>query len=142
MRTRIMNQLQAAPRSERRSSLKNGLKGPTLLEMSGNPHDLSGTGRESGIVILMRWQSALKTAAASVFGCVLVACNGGSEEVGRIRVTPSEVAGIYQSGAERLELQANGTDAQDLVSDSQRLHHTGQWRILNHFLDGSEVPLV
>ena len=62
--------------------------------------------------------------------------------MGRIRVTSSEVAGIYKSGAERLELQANGTYVQDIVSDSQRLHHTGQWRILNRFLDGSEVLLV
>jgi hypothetical protein len=31
---------------------------------------------------------------------------------------------------------------QDIVSDSERLHHTGQWQILNHFLDGSEVLLV
>jgi hypothetical protein len=92
--------------------------------------------------MVVRRQSALKTAAASALGCALVACSGGSEEVGRIRVTPSEVAGIYQSGAERLELQANGTYVQDIVSDSQRLHHTGQWRILNHFLDGSEVLLV
>lgn len=90
----------------------------------------------------MRWQSALKTVAASVLGSVLVACSGGSEEDGRVRVTPSEVVGVYKSGTERLELQANGTYVQDIVSDSQRLHHTGQWRILSHFLDGSEVLLV
>ncbi len=74
--------------------------------------------------------------------CALVACSGGSEEVGRIRVTPTEVAGVYKLDSERLELQANGTYVQDIVSDSQPLHRTGRWRILNHFLDGSQVLLL
>jgi hypothetical protein len=90
----------------------------------------------------MRWRSALKMAAASVLGSVLVACSGGSEEVGRIRVTPSEVAGIYKLGSERLELKPDGTYIQDAISEPQALHHTGQWRIVNHFLDGSGVLLI
>jgi hypothetical protein len=45
-------------------------------------------------------------------------------------------------GSERLELQQNGNYVQDIVSDSYPLHHTGRWRILNHFLDGSEVLLI
>jgi len=97
----------------------------------------------------MRWQSALKAALVVVLECVLLvatctllACSGGSEEVGRIRVTPAEIAGVYKLNSERLELQANGTYVQDIVSGSQLLHRTGRWRILNHFLDGSQVLLI
>jgi len=90
----------------------------------------------------MRWQSSLKTAAVGVLGSVLVACSAGSEEVGRIRVTPAQVAGIYKLGSERLELKPDGAYAQDTISETQPLRHTGQWRIVNHFLDGSEVLLI
>jgi hypothetical protein len=97
----------------------------------------------------MRWNSGLKTAvtvtlecALAGATCILVACSGGSEEVGRIHVTPAEVTGIYKLGSERLELQANGTYVQDIISDLQPLHHTGRWRVLNHFLDGSQVLLI
>jgi hypothetical protein len=31
---------------------------------------------------------------------------------------------------------------QDTVSESRPLRHTGQWRIVNHFLDSSEVLLI
>ena len=72
--------------------------------------------------------------------CAPVACSGGSEEVGRIRVTPAQVAGIYKLGSERLELKPDGTYLQETISEP--LHHTGQWRIVNHFLDGIEVVLV
>jgi hypothetical protein len=74
--------------------------------------------------------------------CALVACSAGSEEVGRIRVTSAQAAGIYRLGSERLELKPDGTYVQDTISESQPLHHTGQWRIVNHFLDGSEVLLL
>jgi hypothetical protein len=91
----------------------------------------------------------LKTAAVNIlelvlFGaiCALLSCSGGSEEVGRIHVTPAEVVGVYRLDSERLELHPNGTYVQDDISDSPPLHHTGQWRILNHFLDGSEVLLL
>ena len=80
--------------------------------------------------------------AVVAFGFALTACSGGSEEVGRIRATAAQVAGIYTSGPERLALQLDGTYVQDIVSNSQRLHHTGAWRIVNHFLDGSQVLLV
>ena len=50
----------------------------------------------------------------------LVGCSGGSEEEGRIRVTPAQVVGGYQlkldKGTERLELKADGTYVQDTVS--------------------------
>lgn len=72
----------------------------------------------------------------------LVACSGGSEEVGRIRVTPAQVAGTYKLGSERLELKPDGTYIQEIISEPQPLHHTGQWRIVNHFLGGSEVLLI
>jgi hypothetical protein len=74
--------------------------------------------------------------------CALVACSAGSEEVGRIRVTPAQVAGIYRLGSERLELKPDGTYIRETISEPQPLHHTGQWRIVNHFLDGSEVLLI
>jgi len=74
--------------------------------------------------------------------CALVACSAGSEDVGRIRVTPAQVAGIYKLGSERLELKPDGTYIQDAISEPQPLHHTGQWHIVNHFLDGSEVLLI
>jgi hypothetical protein len=74
--------------------------------------------------------------------CTLVACSGGSEEEGRIRVTPAQVAGIYELSSERLELKPDGTYVQDIVLESRPLHHTGQWRILNHFFDGSQVLLI
>jgi hypothetical protein len=74
--------------------------------------------------------------------CELVACSAGSEEVGRIRVTPSQVAGIYKLGSQRLELKPDGTYIQEAISEIQPLHHTGQWRIVNHFLGGSQVLLI
>src|SRR5437879_13818773 len=70
------------------------------------------------IVIVMRWQSSLKTAAVSVLGSILVAGSAGSEEVGRIRVTPAQVAGIYKLGSERVELKRDGTYAQDTISEA------------------------
>jgi len=72
----------------------------------------------------------------------LVACSSGSEEQGRIRVTAAQVAGIYELGSERLELRTDGTYIQDAVSEPRIVHHTGHWRIVNHFLDGSEVHLI
>ena len=114
--------------------------------------------------MIMRWPSAPKTTVAVFLGrvllgamCTVAACSGGSEEVDRVRVTPAEVAGVYKLqserlelqpngtyklGSERLELQPNGTYVQDMLSNSQPLHHTGRWRILNHFWDGSEVLLI
>lgn len=90
----------------------------------------------------MRPQLALRMVVASVLGSLLVACSGGSEEVGRIRVTPAQVAGFYQLGSERLELKADGSYVQDAIFESQSFHHTGQWHIENHFLDSSEVLLI
>ena len=80
--------------------------------------------------------------AASVLGSVLVACSGGSEEVGRIRITHAQVAGVYQLGSERLTLKTDGAYVQDAILESQPLHHTGQWHIVSHCLDGSEVLLI
>jgi hypothetical protein len=76
----------------------------------------------------------------------LVGCSGGSEEEGRIRVTPAQVIGVYElklgKGTERLEVKADGTYAQDTVSQTGPVHHTGQWHIENDFLDGSELILL
>jgi len=80
--------------------------------------------------------------ALLAMSCALAACSAGSEEVGRIRVTPAQVVGIYKLGSERLELKPNGTYIQEAISEPQIPHHTGQWRIVNHFLDGSEVLLI
>ena len=106
-------------------------------------------GSSSAILIIVRWQLALRAASlvaleSVLLGttCTLIACGGGSEEQGRIHVSPAEVVGVYKSGSERLELQPNGTYVQDIVSNSEPIRHTGQWRILNHFLDGSEVLLT
>jgi hypothetical protein len=100
------------------------------------------------MVIVVRRQSRLKTAAVNILELVLLgaiyalfACSAGSEEVGRIHVTPAEVAGVCRLDSEQLELQSNGTYVQDDISDSAPLHHTGQWRMLNVF-DGSEVLLL
>ena len=75
----------------------------------------------------------------------LAGCSGGSEEEGRIRVTPAQVIGLYElkldKGSERLELKADGTYVQDTASQTRPVHRTGQWRIQNHFFDGSEVIL-
>lgn len=86
----------------------------------------------------------LVTSTGVLLGMIfaLAACSAGSEEVGRIRVTPAQVAGIYKLGSERLELRPDGTYVQDTISEPRPLHHTGQWRIVNHFLDGSEVVLI
>ena len=76
----------------------------------------------------------------------LVGCSGGSEEEGRIRVTPAQVVGGYQlkldKGTERLELKADGTYVQDTVSQTRPVHRTGQWHIQNHFFDGSQMILL
>jgi hypothetical protein len=97
----------------------------------------------------MRYHLRPKRTALVALACVqlammhaLVACSGGSEEVGRIRITPAQVVGIYGLGSERLELKPDGTYIQETISEPEPLHHTGQWRIVNHFLDGSEVLLI
>ncbi len=78
--------------------------------------------------------------------CALVACSSGPGEQGRIRVTPTQVIGLYEleldRGVERLEIKADGSYFQDTVSDSRPIHHSGRWKIVSHFLDGSEVLLL
>ena len=75
----------------------------------------------------------------------LAGCTGGSEEEGRIRVTPAQVIGLYElkldKGSERLELKADGTYIQDTASQTRPVHRTSQWLIQSHFFDGSEVIL-
>ena len=91
--------------------------------------------------VLVTLQSVLLGAALT-----LVGCSGGSEEEGRVRVTPAEIVGIYElnvnKGTERLELKADGTYTQDTISQTGPAHHTGQWHIKKHFFDGSEVILL
>jgi hypothetical protein len=98
---------------------------------------------------LLRFKTAVEvTLEGALLGAALtlVGCSGGSEEVGRIRVTPAQVIGGYElkldKGTERLELKADGTYAQDTVSQTGPVHHTGHWHIQNHFFDGSEVILL
>jgi hypothetical protein len=45
-------------------------------------------------------------------------------------------------GQSAFRTQAGWNLLPDNISESQPLHHTGQWRIVNHFLDGSEVLLT
>jgi hypothetical protein len=97
----------------------------------------------------MRHQLRFKVAVLVTLAGVLLAmictpagCSGGSEEEGRIRVTPTQVNGIYELGSERLELKCDGTYIQDTIFESRPLHHTGQWRIVDHFFDGSQVLLI
>lgn len=92
----------------------------------------------------MRRDLGLNTVIIILFftTATMIGCSGGSEEQDRIRVTPAQVTGTYASGPERLELKSDGTYVQDTFSDSRPLRRTGQWRIVNHFLDGSEVILI
>jgi hypothetical protein len=57
----------------------------------------------------------------------LVGCSAGSEEEGRIRVTPPQIVGVYElkldKGAERLELKADGTYTQDTFANSPCASH-------------------
>ena len=89
----------------------------------------------------VRWQPLLERAIVIVLGAALGGCSGGSEETGRIHVTAAQVIGVYKLGPERVELRADGTYVQKIDSDSDPLQHLGRWRIVNHFLDGSEVVL-
>jgi hypothetical protein len=76
----------------------------------------------------------------------LAGCSGGSEEQGRVHVKPAQVVGIYNlkldHGSERLELRTDGTYVQDTMSKAQPFHHTGQWHLKSHLLDGSEIILL
>ena len=77
---------------------------------------------------------------------MLGACSGGSEEEGRVRVKPAQLVGRYdgglQKGSDILQLKADATYIQDTVRDSVPQHRTGQWHIVNHIFDGSEVVLT
>jgi hypothetical protein len=91
--------------------------------------------------VVVALEAALLGAALTLTGC-----SGGSEQQGRIRVTPAQVIGVYElkldKGMERLELKADGTYAQDTASRTGPAHHTGQWHIQNHLFSGSEVILL
>src|ERR1700719_4431594 len=98
---------------------------------------------------LLRPKTALVVTLEGVLlgvSLTLAGCSGGSEEEGRIRDTPAQVVGVYElkldKGTDRLEIKADGTYAQDTVSQTRPVHHTGQWHIRNHFFDGSEVILL
>jgi len=98
---------------------------------------------------LLRFKTAVVVTLEGVLlGVVLTltGCSAGSEEEGRIRVTPARVIGVYElkldKGSERLELKADGTYVQDTVSRTRPVHCIGQWHIQNHFFDGSEVILL
>src|SRR5262249_35425707 len=106
--------------------------------MSGNPTNQE-LAASSANISPMRGRSTLSIAAVLLLGSALAGCSAGSEEVGRIRVKPAQVAGIYQLGSERLEIKLDGTYTQDIISEAQPLHHEGRWRMVNHFLNGSEV---
>ena len=84
-------------------------------------------------------------AALLATGCLLSGCHTRDADEGSVRVTRAQVIGVYETksvnGSERLELKGDGTYVQDFSSKSRPFHHTGQWRIENLFLDGSEVVL-
>ena len=84
-------------------------------------------------------------AALLTAGCLLAGCHTRDADEGSVRVTRAQVIGVYETksvnGLERLELKDDGTYVQDFSSQSRPFHHTGQWRIENLFLDGSEVVL-
>ena len=92
------------------------------------------------------WVQTIQRGVLLVVTCALVGCSGGSEEMGRIQVAPAQIVGGYElkldGESERLELKLDGTYVQDTVWQSHPVHHTGQWRIQNHFFDGSEVILA
>ena len=73
----------------------------------------------------------------------LVGCN---KWPGRIHVDRAQAVGTYQApfenGMERLELKSDGTYVQDFISATRPFRHTGEWRIDNHFFDGSDVVLI
>jgi hypothetical protein len=77
--------------------------------------------------------------------CLLLGCHTRDADEGSVRVTRAQVIGVYETkfdnGSERLELKEDETYVQDFSSKSRPFHHTGQWRIENLFLDGSEVVL-
>jgi len=81
---------------------------------------------------------------ALLLGALLIA--GCGEEPGRVRATHDEVAGVYQTkfgdSREELDLKNDQTYVQDFISEKRAIHHTGKWRIENHFLGGSDVVLI
>jgi hypothetical protein len=72
----------------------------------------------------------------------LTACSSEPDVPGRLRVTAKQVIGSYKFGSDRLELKSDGTYTQDIAFDTQQLHRTGYWEIMNHFVDGTEVLLI
>lgn len=92
------------------------------------------------------WVSTIHRAFLLVVTCTFVGCSGGSEEVGRIRVAPAQIVGVYElrldGASERLELKVDETYIQDTVWQSHPVHRTGRWHIQNHLFDGSEVILA
>jgi hypothetical protein len=76
---------------------------------------------------------------------LLTSCSGGSEERGRIKITKSQVVGVYglktDVGIERLELKPDGSYLQNIEFHSQAVQHTGRWHIDNHLFAGTEIVL-
>jgi len=72
-------------------------------------------------------------------------CSGGSEEVGRIRVTKTQAVGSYElkldGGIERLELKPDGSYSQDTIVNSKPVHSSGEWSIENRFFGPSDLIL-
>lgn len=73
----------------------------------------------------------------------LVACG---EEPGRVRAAERDVAGRYQTnftnGQEKLEIKSDHTYVQDFESKGRSFHHTGNWKLDTHFLNGSDITLI
>lgn len=79
-----------------------------------------------------------------ILGTLLI--TGCGEEPGRVRVRQDEVVGAYETnfdgGREVLELRNDQTYVQDFIAGKKSIHHTGKWKIENHFLNGSDVVLI
>ena len=71
---------------------------------------------------------------------------GGCGQRDRKRAKSEEVVGAYrtsfETGEEQLDLRSDGTFVQNFHSSHQSIHHTGMWRLEQHFWDGTHVVLI
>lgn len=94
----------------------------------------------------MRFPRTSSSYCTFVLILITLLISGCGGEPGRVRATPAEVAGVYEAkfgqGSEILQLKTDRTYAQDFTSENKSIHHSGVWKIENHFLGGIDVVLV